>query len=146
VRDKRRFSWLILAQSGLATSEIARQARCSKRLVEHSLAEAMAESVAFADKSRLLRPPPLYLIFPINGLFPSSTCNHDRVPLPDGTLACCSVCARSGRDNHPALARFPLTDPRPDPPLPTPKPEHVTRRQKRARLRDHRGARASVSA
>jgi len=146
MRDRRRFDWLLRASSGMSTSEIARRARCSIRLVAHSLAEAMAESVAFADKSRLMKPPPLYLIFPINGLFPHSTCNHDRVPLPDGTLACCSVCARSGRDDHPALAKFALTDPKPDPPTSTPKPEHLTRREKRAKQRGRRAARASVSA
>lgn len=146
MRDRRRFTWLLQAQSGLSTSEIARRARCSVRLVGLALSDAMAESVAFADKSRLMKPPPLYLTFPINGLFPISTCPHGVAPIPHGDAACCAVCHQSGRDDHPALERFPLTDPKPDPWTSTPKPEHVTRRQKRARLGDRRGARASVSA
>jgi hypothetical protein len=140
MRDRRRFDWLHQVDAGLNTKEIARRARCSVQLVQINLATAKA-----AESVRLIPPPSLVLFFPLNGLFPHSTCRHAVVPIPEGSVMCCAVCARSGVENHPALERFPLTDPKPDPPLPR-KPDHATRREKRARIRNRSGRIAAVSA
>ena len=141
----KRFVWLDQVERGTPAATIARRHRLAIPVVQAAIDDARAQFHAYVEALRLMRLP-LVLFFPINGLFPGSTCNHDRVAIPRGSFACCEVCARSGQDGHPALDRFPSVEPRPDPPTSTPKPEHVTRRQKRARLRDHRGARASVSA
>jgi hypothetical protein len=144
VREIRRFDWLHLVETGMSTRDIARQYKCGLRSIELALVVARAEALAFAEAARLLRPPALWPWFPIDGLFPHSKCNHDQVPIPKGSRLYCSLCSRSGMDDHPALARFPLTDPRPDPPLPE-KAQPLTRREKRARLRDRRRARVTVS-
>jgi hypothetical protein len=131
----RRFLWLDLLERGTPVATIARRHHLPIPTVQAAIDTARCQHAAFAESLARLRPPPLVLCFPINGLFPSSRCNHDHVPIPDGDLCCCAVCHRSGRDHHPALDRFPEVEPRPDPvPRPTlaaaTKP--ATRREKRA--------------
>jgi hypothetical protein len=144
-RDKRRFAWLDLVAEGLSPAAVAGRYRVSVRTVQLATAAARGELEAFAESRRLMTPPPLTLFFPINGLFPVSRCNHDQVAIPHGDACCCAVCHRSGRDNHPALDRFPAVEPRPDPPLAPPalagsRSRGPTRRQKRAAARRARSA------
>ena len=126
-----RFLWLDLVERGCTTATIAARWKVSRVSVELAIEEARAQVAAFVEARRLMTPPPLYLTFPIAGLFPSSTCPHDRVPMPDGSLGCCAVCHQSGRENHPVLDRFPAFEPKPDP-VPVAEAEPLTRKQKRA--------------
>jgi len=142
----KRFVWLDQVERGTPAATIARRHRLAIPVVQAAIDDARAQFHAYVEALRLMRLP-LVLFFPINGLFPGSTCNHDRVAIPRGSFACCEVCARSGQDGHPALDRFPSVEPRPDPPTSTPKPEqHVTRRQRRAALSDHAGRPRKISA
>jgi hypothetical protein len=139
VSHPRRFIWLDLVERGTPAAAIARRHHLAIPVVQAAIDDARAQFHAYVEALRLMKLP-LVLFFPINGLFPNSTCNHDRIAIPRGSFACCEVCARSGQDGHPALDRFPSVEPRPDPPTsPSPKLEHVTRRQKRAALSDHAG-------
>jgi hypothetical protein len=139
--NKHRFLWLDLIFEGLSPAAVAGRYRVSTRTVQLAIATARAELEAFAESRRLLAPPPLTLFFPINGLFPISRCDHDRVAIPHGSVACCAVCHRSGRDNHPALDRFPAVEPKPDPPLSRPVlATGPTRREKRAAAKQSRSA------
>ena len=125
------FLWLEMIERGTTARAIASRFKFTVGAVEIAVSQARAQVAAFVEARRLMTPPPLYLTFPLNGLFPVSTCPHDRVPMPDGSLGCCAVCHQSGRDNHPALDRFPAYEPRPDP-VPAAEPEALTRKQKRA--------------
>ena len=128
----RRFVWLDLVERGTPVATLARRHHLAIPVVQAAIDAARAQLAAHVEALRLLTPPPLYLFFPIPGLFPGSTCNHDRVPLPDGSLGCCAVCSRSGRDDHPCLDRFPSLEPAPEPEPPATEPEPLTRKQKRA--------------
>jgi hypothetical protein len=141
-RDRRRFIWLDLICEGLSPASVASRYRLSERTVRAAVEVARAELEAFAEKCRLLPPPPLVLFFPIGGLFPASRCNHDRVAIPHGDACCCAVCHRSGRDDHRALERFPAVEPRPDPPIGGPvwESSNRTRREKRRAARQARSA------
>jgi hypothetical protein len=130
VCQQRRFIWLDLVERGTPVATLARRHKLAIPVVQAAIDDARAQLAAYVEALRQIRIP-LVLFFPINGLFPGSTCNHDRVAIPRGSFACCEVCARSGQDNHPAFDRFPAFEPRPDP-VPVPVTEPLTRREKRA--------------
>jgi hypothetical protein len=66
-----------------------------------------------AERDEARRPPRLVPLFPIGAFTPQSTCPHHG-PIRPGSVFCCMVCSQSGMDEHPALKRDPLTDPRPE--------------------------------
>jgi hypothetical protein len=129
--------WLGKIREGWRISELSRRAGLSARRILHGIArarererasrrresrtkEAMREqrSGSVAGQGRLAedgcsRPPRLVPLFPIGPFTPQSACPH-RGPVRPGSILCCMVCCQSGMDDHPALKRNPLTDPRPE--------------------------------
>jgi hypothetical protein len=129
---KKRFQWLDMAECGSSSGAIAGRFRVSIRTVQLALADARAQLAGFAEARRLMQPPPLVMLFPLNGLFPGSRCNHRMVPIPGGSDLCCAICHQYGHDNHPCLDRFPAVEPKPDPaPRPRVMNGEPTRKQKR---------------
>jgi hypothetical protein len=137
---KWRFLWLDQLQDGKRAEDIARRYMVTVALVLDSVAEARAQLSAFAEARRLMTPPPLEMLFPLNGLFPVSRCNHGTEPIPEGSHLCCAVCHQYGHDDHPSLDRFPAVEPRRDPVIPRPVPVRVTRREQRQQRRRGRVA------
>ena len=88
-------------------------------------------------------PPRLVPLFPIGPLTPQSTCPHHG-PIRPGSVFCCMVCSQSGMDDHPALKRYPSTDPplEPKPLQPTAPGSggQETRKERRRRIQEGRRA------
>jgi hypothetical protein len=127
--------WLGKARQGWKISEIARRVGLGPRRILHGIARARErEENSRKRESRLQgamqgeeppvivnsggnagddprRPPRLVPLFPIGPFTPRSACPH-RGRIRPGSVFCCMVCSQSGMDDHPALRRDPLTDPR----------------------------------
>jgi hypothetical protein len=132
----REFIWLWDHRHGVSTQEIATREKLSDRRVRFGIARARSNEPLISSATAALRPPRLEPLFPILSFTPSSACPHYG-RMRRGTIFCCMVCHRSGRENHPALQRDPASDPTPEPkppPEPKPKPKEETRKQKRFRL------------
>ena len=73
------------------------------------------------------REPKLVMAFGPKSISAAMTCAdvHPNGPIPEGSRLCCTVCGRTGIDDHPRLRRdamdrngqreWPRPDPRPDP-------------------------------
>ncbi len=136
IRAFRDDEWLRLhEEEGKSIVELAEEAGMSVRHVKRSLSQARkaresrirdggdaSSSLALGgdaleSESGAIRAPAwleLVPLFPVGPFTPASECPH-RGPIPEGSLLCCMVCSASGVDGHPALARNPATDPRPEP-------------------------------
>lgn len=68
-------------------------------------------------------------LFPNRAFAPDSECPHAGL-IPAGSILCCMVCHQSGVDDHPAFARDPRTDPKPEPKVETPAEPEPTRAEK----------------
>jgi hypothetical protein len=132
----REYIWLWDVRHGVSTNEIATREGVTTRRVQQGLARAKAQERSSPSESTV-HPPRLIPLFPIGAFTPQSKCAHQG-PIEPGSLLCCMVCHCSGVDDHPGLARSPLTDPAPEPkPAPAPvqqqaKPEN--RKQRRQRI------------
>ena len=138
----REFVWLWDSRHGTSFMEIANREGVTPSRVRFGVARARSHERS-ARGSGPTHPPRLSPLFPVGPYTPTSPCGHDR-PIRIGSSLCCMVCHVSGLDGHPAFARDPKTDPAPEPPLPeTPlaaKPAKETRKQKRKRLQEAKGA------
>lgn len=129
VREALDLEWLRKLRQGKTVADIATAAGVSKRTVQMALARARAaeqpadpktvvgDDLHERDDSPLPRQPwwlELVPLFPIGAFTPTSKCPHHG-PIRPGSLFCCMVCSASGIDDHPAMKRDPLTDPRPEP-------------------------------
>jgi hypothetical protein len=136
--EAREALWLRDIRRGYAVAEVARRERRSLRSIHLGLNRARElekvsrkrdcdlrdipnkqdgqSSLKTRDPecSDARRPPRLVPLFPIGPFTPQSQCPHHG-PIRPGSVFCCMVCSRSGMDDHPALQRDPLTDPRPEP-------------------------------
>jgi len=122
--------WMRKHRQGKSAAQIAEAEGVSKRTVQLALARVKAaekaaeeKTLADADESAsqdgsTSAPRPWWLelvpLFPIAAFTPTSKCPHHG-PIREGSLFCCMVCSTSGIDDHPALQRDPLTDPKPEP-------------------------------
>ncbi|OJW18828.1 MAG: hypothetical protein BGO49_17545 [Planctomycetales bacterium 71-10] len=165
IRALRDEEWLRLHEAGRPTVELAEESGVSVQLLRRALSRARKErdsrtrdslddsaiptddGMAVESPSAASRTPwwlELVPLFPVGPFTPTSPCPHHG-PIRQGSLLCCMVCSASGMDGHPALARDPATDPRPESnsrrarrPNETKSPvapvEAETRRQRRSRI------------
>lgn len=135
------YVWLWDVQHGVSIAEVAQREGLSRRRVRQGIAWARGLSSASGTGDtgtpEKLRPPRLVPLFPIGAFTPLSECERHRW-ITRGSVFCCMICHRTGVDDHPALQRNWLTDPKPEPPPPAPpKPEPArpeTRKERRRRL------------
>ncbi len=164
IRALRDEEWLRLHEAGRPTVELAEESGVSVQLLRRALSRARKErdsrtrdlldgSAVPTDDGMAVESHPasrtpwwleLVPLFPVGPFTPTSPCPHHG-PIRQGSLFCCMVCSASGMDGHPALARDPATDPRPESnsrrarrPNETKSPvapaEAETRRQRRSRI------------
>lgn len=168
IRALRDEEWLRLHEAGRTTMELAEESGVSVQLLRRALSRARKERESrtrtsldgstsptedgTAADSPSASPTPWWLelvpLFPVGPFTPTSPCPHHG-PIREGSLLCCMVCSASGMDGHPALARDPASDPRPEPkarrsqgPIETRPPvapaeaenRPETRRQRRSRI------------
>jgi hypothetical protein len=158
--EAREALWLRDIRRGYTVAEVARRERLSRRSITMGLGRAREREKLSRKRncdlrdipnkqegrssgktrdpewSDARRPPRLVPLFPIGPFTPQSQCPHHG-PIRTGSVFCCMVCSRSGMDDHPALQRDALTDPRPEPkPAPIRSSSHCreTRKERRRRL------------
>ena len=130
----REYIWLWDVRHGICVNEIAMRDGVSNRRVQQGLARARALERDSQTDSSAVVPPLLIPLFPVGPYTPLSACGHHR-PIEPGSHFCCMVCHSSGIDDHPGLARSPLTDPAPEP---RPAPEVVPSPTKRETRKERR--------
>lgn len=132
LRDHRDRQWLLRVDAGATVADLAAASGVSRRTVQLGVKRARDAAEELAKKP--VSPPqpktPWWLelvpLFPITSFVPKSKCPHHG-PIRSGSVFCCMVCSGSGVDDHPALKRNPVTDPRPEPVAPKYKPKSSTK-------------------
>ncbi len=128
------YIWLWDVRHGVSIRAIAMREKVGIGRVQFGVARARAQEQNGAEDVAA-RPPRLIPLFPVGPFTPQSACGHYR-PIEPGSAFCCVVCHSSGIDDHPALKRDPLTDPKPEPvavPIAPPQSSRETRKQRRQR-------------